>query len=128
MQRREWPRLYARLAYRRLMRRHHLSLPLVQVPYGGWIYNLRIIQGVTVAELAERLDISRQAVAELERREWRRTAALPALERAAAKLHASLVYYFRPWQPLPEPRLGKLRGIDAARAGPTPPGSPPGFR
>jgi len=97
MRRRRWPQLYARKMQRTI---NDMALPRVKRPLGGWVYSLRMAHGLSSADLADRLGVTRQAVAELERREYRGTASLNALVAAAHALDATLVYYFRPNRPL----------------------------
>lgn len=97
MRRRRWPKLYALKMQRTI---NGMDLRRVKHPLGGWVYALRMAHGLSGADLAERLGVTRQAVAELERREEQGTASLSALAAAARALDATLVYYLRPNRPL----------------------------
>lgn len=119
MRRRRWPKLYALKMQRTI---NGMDLPRVKRPLGGWVYSLRMAHGLSGAVLADRLGVTRQAVAELEAREDRGTVSLNALAAAATALDATLVYYLRPNRPLPLPGV---RGIGGGHAVPAPPGSPP---
>ena len=88
-----YPKLWVRSMRMRL---NDQVLPLVTVPLGGWIYTLRTAHGISSRELGRRLGISRQAAADLERREVLGTASLEALKQAAEAMNASLIYFCRP--------------------------------
>lgn len=93
MKRRMYPKLWVRSMGMRL---NDQVLPLITVPLGGWVYTLRTAHGISCRELGRRLGISRQAVADLERREVAGTASLAALKQAAEAMDASLIYFCRP--------------------------------
>lgn len=59
---------------------------------GGWIATLRTALGMTQADLARRVGVSRQAVSQLEQREADGSATLKALEEGARALGGELVY------------------------------------
>lgn len=65
-------------------------------PASGWIRVIRQALGMSAAQLAHRLDISRQSLAALERREQNGTVTLAALSRAAEALGCDLVYALVP--------------------------------
>ena len=79
-------------------------------PAGGWISAVRQAIGMSVAQLAERLDISRTSVAKMERREVDGGITLDALRRAADALDCDVVYAI-------VPRTGSLERAVKARAG-----------
>jgi len=80
-----------------------------EAPSGGWIRAVRQALGMSAAQLGRRLSVTRQAVAELERGEGRRTITLATLERAANALDANLVYALVPRQSLSETRRLRAR-------------------
>ncbi len=69
-------------------------------PNGGWIRTIRTALGMTQADLARRLDITKAAVAAIESSERRSTIRLETLERAAAQLDCELVYALVPRESL----------------------------
>jgi len=72
------------------------SLSGQPTPVGGWIRSIRQALGMSAAQLGARLGLTRQGVADLERREVSRGATLAALEKAAEALDADLVYAIVP--------------------------------
>lgn len=81
-------------------------------PPGGWVRSIRQALGMSTTQLARRLGISRQAMADLEHREADRTVTLAALERVARAVDAELVYAIVPRRPLAD----MLRAQARARA------------
>lgn len=77
------------------------AMPAVE-PRGGWIRTLREALGMTAAQLAKRLGISRQAVGDAERREAHGDITLVQLRRFAAALDGDLVYAIVPRRTLRE--------------------------
>jgi predicted DNA-binding mobile mystery protein A len=77
---------------------------LRQRPPAGWLRAVREGLGMSAAQLARRLGLSRQAMAEMERREAQGGITLAALARAAAALDADLVYAVVPRRPLDSQR------------------------
>ena len=75
---------------------------LVHRPPRGWIREIRAALGMTAAELADALGVSRSAVARMERDEVGGGITLKRLERAAAALGCSLGYVLIPTRPLAE--------------------------
>lgn len=71
-------------------------------PRTGWVYALRKALGMTQADLAQRMQVSRQAVSNLEKREASGSATLNALEEAAHALGAELVYAIVPQRRISE--------------------------
>lgn len=65
-------------------------------PAAGWVRTLRDALGMSAAQLAARMGISRQAVADLETRERAGTATLAALQKAAEEMQCDLVYALVP--------------------------------
>jgi predicted DNA-binding mobile mystery protein A len=90
------------------------------VPRGGWIRAIREAIGMTTAQLAKRVHVTRQAVSDAERREAADEITLAQLRRFAAALDCELVYALLPRRPLREvvdERADKLaRGEVAAVA------------
>lgn len=65
-------------------------------PTSGWIRVIRQALGMSAAQLAHRLDISRQSLAALERREQDGKVTIEALSKAAEALGCDLVYALVP--------------------------------
>jgi predicted DNA-binding mobile mystery protein A len=78
-------------------------------PAGGWIAAVRHAIGMSVAQLADRLHISRSSVAKMEQREADGGITLDALRRAADALDCDVVYAI-------VPRAGSLERAVKARA------------
>lgn len=74
--------------------------PALSEPDAGWVSALRNALGMTQADLARRMDVSQQAVAQLEKREAGGSATLKALEGAAHALGGELVYAIVPRRPI----------------------------
>ncbi|MGH6611872.1 MAG: mobile mystery protein A [Burkholderiaceae bacterium] len=64
----------------------------VRVPPGGWLHAMREALGITQAQLARRLNISRQSVQDFERAEAEGRITLESLQRVARALDCRLVY------------------------------------
>lgn len=75
---------------------------LLHRPSRGWIREIRNAIGMSAAELAQRLGVSRAAVAHMERDETTGAITLKRLERAAAAFDCSLGYVLIPNRPLDE--------------------------
>jgi predicted DNA-binding mobile mystery protein A len=75
---------------------------LFERPRSGWIGTLRRALGMPQAHLAQQLEVSRQAVSQLEKREVDGSITLSALEQAAQALGARVVYAVVPDRPLRE--------------------------
>ena len=82
---------------RRLERVRNL-IPDLRAPKGGWVGALRKAHAMSQGDLALRMNISRQAVSQLEQREADGSTTLKALEQAADALGAELVYAIVPKQ------------------------------
>lgn len=76
------------------------AIPALRCPQGGWINGLRTALGMTQADLAHRIGISRQAVSQMEQRESDGSVTLRALEKAAQALDSQLVYAIVPVRPI----------------------------
>jgi predicted DNA-binding mobile mystery protein A len=75
---------------------------LLHRPARGWIREIRNALGISAAELARRLGVSRATVAQMERDETTGAITLKRLERAAEALECSLGYVLIPKRPLGE--------------------------
>lgn len=69
-------------------------------PADGWLKMIRRAIGMTAPQLAERLNVTRQGVHELEAREADGSATLSALRRAAEAMNCDLVYAIVPRETL----------------------------
>lgn len=69
-------------------------------PSGGWIATIREALGMSAAQLAERLGVSRAAVYKLEQREKGRNVTLKQLDKAAEALDCEVRYTLVPKQSL----------------------------
>ena len=81
----------------------------VRVPPGGWLRAVREALGLTQAQLARRLNISRQSVQDFERAEAEGRITLESLDRVARALDCRMVYAVIP-------ENGSLDDIRARRA------------
>lgn len=82
-------------------------------PHKGWIRAIRDALGMSSRELAERLGVSQQTVAEFEATEQRRTIQLDTLERVADALECDLRYYLIPRRDLET--TVRARALEKAR-------------
>ena len=71
-------------------------------PSSGWIRAIRQALGMSSSQLAHRMEISQQAVSDLERREAHGSTTLSALRAAADALDGEVVYAIVPKRPLSE--------------------------
>jgi len=71
-------------------------------PQRGWIATLRRALGMPQSRLAHQLQVSRQAISQLEKREADGSITLSALEQAAEALGGRVIYAVVPNQPLQE--------------------------
>ncbi len=78
-------------------------------PRGGWVRSIRQALGMSAAQLGNRLGLSRQGVADLERREVGHAVTLGALEKAAEAMNATLVYAIVPRETLETTRRAQAR-------------------
>lgn len=83
-------------------------------PRSGWIRTIRQTLGMSSSQLAHRMEISQQAVSDLERREVQGSTTLSALRAAADALDAEVVYAIVPKRPLWEmvQAQAKVRAAD----------------
>jgi len=72
--------------------RHVAGARGIRVPPGGWLRAVREALGITQAQLARRLGISRQSLQDFERAEAEGRITLESLERVARALDCRLVY------------------------------------
>src|SRR5579859_5403104 len=80
-------------------------------PRGGWVRSIRQALGMSASQLGRRMGLSRQAIADLERREVHGTATLAALEKAAEAVNAELVYAIVPRKSLAETVRAQARTV-----------------
>lgn len=88
----------------------------VAVPAGGWIRGVRDALGMSAAQLAARLGLTRQAVIALERSELGGGIRLSSLRRAAEALDCRLVYALVPNASLEETVRRRAREVAATEA------------
>jgi len=87
----------ARLRRRQLDRQlKNLDQRIPPRPLDGWIRAIRESLGMSIRQLAERLQVSTASAAETERREADATITLKSLSRAAAAMDCRLVYALIP--------------------------------
>lgn len=72
------------------------SLQKVTPPHSGWIKSIRTALGMSLQQLGKRLQITRQSMLSIERREVTGSITLKALHEVAAALDMKLVYGFVP--------------------------------
>ena len=73
-----------------------------RVPPAGWVRTLRTALGMTAAQLAMRLGMSRQALNDAERREAAEQITIAHLRRIAETLDCELIYALVPRMPMEE--------------------------
>jgi predicted DNA-binding mobile mystery protein A len=81
----------------------------VQRPPKGWARSIREALGMSLGQLAQRVGVSRETIATLERSEARGTITLASLERLARGLGCRVTYAL-------VPEGGSLEGLRRARA------------
>ena len=67
-----------------------------ETPPRGWIHTVRTALGMSAAQLAKRLEVTRGALYKLEEREASRSIALKQLDRAADALDCDVIYAIVP--------------------------------
>jgi predicted DNA-binding mobile mystery protein A len=72
------------------------SVSSIEPPSIGWLRSIRSALGLTLAQLAKRLNISPQTVQEIERSEEAGTITLKALKRSAEAMNCRLFYAIIP--------------------------------
>ncbi len=85
-------------------------------PGGGWVRAIRGALGMTQAQLASRLAISRQSIQELEQAESERRITLDSLDRLAAGLGCRVVYAVVPVQEQQSQVVNTLDDMRSRRA------------
>ena len=70
--------------------------PSLRAPEGGWVNTIRSAHAMSQGDLARRMNVSQQAVSQLERREAMGAASLNALAEAAHALDCEFVYALVP--------------------------------
>ena len=81
----------------------------IEPPKGGWLRAIREALGMSLAQVGNRLGVTRQAVSGIESREVDGSITLEALRRAADALDADVVYTVVPRIPLADMRLAQAR-------------------
>lgn len=81
------------------------------LPEGAWIKDVRSALGMSAAQMARLLDISKAALARLEKNEASRAITLKSIEKIATVMHCRLVYAI-----VPEAGFGSLDSILRERA------------
>lgn len=84
-------------------------------PRGGWLRAVRQTLGMSTSQVAARVGISRQAVADQERREVDGAITLAALRKAAKALDCDLYYAIVPRRPTDEILRERARRIATAQ-------------
>jgi predicted DNA-binding mobile mystery protein A len=92
------------------------ELGAFDVPKPGWVREVRTALGVSAAEFGRLMGISRQAVADLERREERGAVTVASLRRAAEVLGCDLTYAIVPRKSLKKLRKARERAAEAQPA------------
>lgn len=91
------------------------GLAEIPPPRGGWLRAVRQTLGMSTSQFAARLGMTRQGVADQERREVDGTITLAALRRAAMALDCDLYYAIVPRRPTGEILRERARRIAAAQ-------------
>jgi predicted DNA-binding mobile mystery protein A len=86
-------------------------LARAQVPRGGWVRAIREALGMSAAQLAARLHVTRQSVRDLEQSEATGKITLESLNKLAAALGCRLIYALVPEKPLDEMQRERARKI-----------------
>jgi predicted DNA-binding mobile mystery protein A len=86
-------------------------LARAQVPRGGWVRAVREALGMTAAQLAARVHVTRQSVRDLEHSEATGKITLESLNKLAAALGCRVVYALVPEKPLDEMQRERARQI-----------------
>jgi predicted DNA-binding mobile mystery protein A len=84
-------------------------------PRGGWLRTVRKSLGISAAQLAARLRVTRQAVVDQERREGEGTITLAVLRRAAEAMDCDLHYAVVPRQPIVDTIRTRARAVAERR-------------
>ena len=86
-------------------------LSRAQSPRGGWVRALREALGMSGAQLAARLNVTRQTIKDLEHSEATGKITLDSLNKLAAALGCRVVYGLVPEKPLDEMQRDRAREI-----------------
>ena len=86
-------------------------LSRAQSPRGGWVRALREALGMSGAQLAARLNVTRQTIKDLEHSEATGKITLDSLNKLAAALGCRVVYGLVPEKPLEEMQRDRARDI-----------------
>ena len=86
-------------------------LSRAQSPRGGWVRALREALGMSGAQLAARLNVTRQTIKDLEHSEATGKITLDSLNKLAAALGCRVVYALVPEKPLEEMQRDRAREI-----------------
>ena len=86
-------------------------LARAQVPRGGWVRAVREGLGMSAAQLAARINVTRQTVRDLEHSEATGKITLESLNRLAAALRCRVIYALVPEKPLDEMQRARAREI-----------------
>jgi len=89
-----------------------------QVPRGGWVRAIREALGMSAAQLAARLHVTRQTIRDLEQSEATGKVTLESLNKLAAALECRVMYALVPEKPLDDMRRGRARKIADSRVKP----------
>ena len=84
-------------------------------PRVGWIRAIRQALGMRTSQLAARLGVTKQAVADLERREAEGSVTLSALRKAANAMECDLLYAIVPRRPVKDILWSRARAVAAKR-------------
>lgn len=90
-----------------------LDLSVPKPPKSGWVRSIREALGMSGAQLGERLNLSRNQVSILERKEADETITLKQLKQLASGLDAELVYAIVPRQSIDD--MIEARAMDLAK-------------
>ena len=99
------------------LRPKQIGAHVMAVPSKGWIRAIRDALRMSSRELGNRMSLSQQAVADLERSEQRGAIRIESLRRVADALDCDLVYYLRPRRSLEEMVRTQARRKAAAHLG-----------
>ncbi|WP_448062134.1 mobile mystery protein A [Cellulomonas hominis] len=102
----------------RLSQWRTLAPDVLARPPAGWVRAVRDALGMSAAELAHRMGVTRVAVSKLEASERAGTAALGTLARAADALGCDLVYALVPREPLEVQVRHQAEALARAELGP----------
>lgn len=86
-------------------------LSRAQSPRGGWVRAIREALGMSGAQLAARLNVTRQTIKDLEHSEANGKITLESLNKLAAALGCRVVYVLVPEKPLEEMQRDRARDI-----------------